>query len=342
MNVNSRHFVFLITLFSFFSVPLFSVDQHEKVVILGTGPAGLTAAIYTARAGLSTLVMEGDEPGGQIALSYKVENFPGFPEGVGGFDLVDKMREQAIRFGTKIRGGKIAQVDLSKRPFLLKMESGACIYADALIIAAGASAKWLGLDSEKAFIGNGVSSCAVCDGFQFKDQEVVVVGGGDTALEDALYLTNYASKVSVVHRRSSLKASKYLQEKAFSHEKISFIWDHTVEEISDPMKGEIAHILLKNVHTDKRQKVSCQGIFIAIGHAPNTDLFQGQLLLDEAGYILTNPGTTMTNVPGVFAAGDVVDTHYRQAVTAAGSGCMAGIDTYRWFQSLDTEDTEKK
>lgn len=333
MSIKFYRHIFAFIVFSCLSCSsLFGAHQHEQVVILGTGPAGLTAAIYTARAGLSTLVIEGDEPGGQISLSYMVENFPGFPEGISGFDLGDKMREQAMRFGAKIKGGKIVHADLSQRPFLLKTEAGQSIFADALIIASGASAKWLGLESEKAFIGKGVSSCAVCDGFAYMDQEVVVVGGGDTAMEDALFLTNYASKVTVVHRKSTLKASKYLQDRAFANEKIHFIWDHIVEEIADPEKGEVSFVLLKNVKTEDRQKVACQGVFIAIGHAPNTELFKGQLELNDGGYLLTKNSTTCTNVPGVFAAGDAADTRYRQAATAAGTGCMAGIDAYHFIQ----------
>lgn len=329
--MNHSLFAFFCSSWLFFA-SLVGSQVHEQVVILGTGPAGLTAAIYTARAGLSTLVVEGEEPGGQISLSYSVENFPGFPEGISGFELGEKMREQALRFGAKIQGGKIVEADLTQRPFQLKTEGGNHISADALIIASGASAKWLGLDSEKEFIGKGVSSCAVCDGFFYLDQEVVVVGGGDTALEDAIFLTNYASKVTIVHRNSTLKASSYLQARAFSNEKIHFIWDSIIEEIADPEKGEVTHVLVKHVHSEARQQVSCQGVFIAIGHAPNSEVIKGQLDLMHAGYIRTRPGTTHTNVEGVFAAGDVADSRYRQAVTAAGSGCMAAIDAYHYLK----------
>lgn len=327
----------LVCFLSLCIAPLIGATSHENVVILGSGPAGLTAAIYTARAGLSTLIIDGEEPGGQIALSYHVENFPGFPEGVSGFELGEKMREQAIRFGTKIQDGKIISVDLTQNPFILKDDNDQTLLADVLIIASGASAKWLGLESEKAFIGNGVSSCAVCDGAMYKGQEVVVIGGGDTALEDALFLANYASKVTVVHRRDTLKASQYLQKRAFANEKIHFIWNAVVEEISDPRSGLISSVLLKNVVTQVKTEVPCTGVFVAIGHAPNTEIFKGQLELDEAGYILTEPGSTKTAIPGVFAAGDVVDTFYRQAITAAGTGCMAGIDAYHYLQEKPDE-----
>jgi thioredoxin reductase (NADPH) len=324
-----RHiFFFTAMLHCFF---LAGIDIHTKVAIMGTGPAGLTAAIYTARAGLSSIVLEGDEPGGQIALSYEVENFPGFPEGVSGFELGQKMREQAARFGASYVSGKVTSVDLSKRPFCLQTGETR-IMADVLIIAAGASAKWLGLESEKTFIGKGVSSCAVCDGFFFHDQEVVVVGGGDTAMEDALFLSHYASKVTVVHRGSTLRASSYLQQKAFSNEKIHFIWDSVVEEIGDVEAEEVKYVFIRNVKNQEYRKIDCGGVFIAIGHQPNSSVFEGQLELNEAGYILTKPFSTATNIPGVFAAGDIVDFRYRQAITAAGTGCMAGIDAYQYIQ----------
>lgn len=321
-----------IILFCMGITSLFAQQDTEQVVILGTGPAGLTAAIYSSRAGLSTLVIEGEEPGGQITLSYMVDNFPGFPQGINGFELGQNMREQAQRFGTKIISGKIIQADLSKHPFVLKMEDNKEILAETLIIASGASAKWLGLESEKALIGKGVSSCAVCDGAFYKNKEVFVIGGGDTALEDALFLTRYASKVTVLHRRDSLKASKYLQDKAFANKKIHFIWNSIVEEMSDAKTGNVTGILLRDVNTKKTTLYPCQGIFVAIGHKPNTEIFQGQLELDEAGQVVTQPFSTKTSIPGVFAAGDVADPHYRQAITAAGTGCMAGIDAYHFIQ----------
>lgn len=323
---------FYFSLLFLFVSPLAAIQNSAQVVILGSGPAGLTAAIYTSRAGLSTLVIEGEEPGGQIALSTLVENFPGFPEGISGFELGEKMREQAVRFGTKIKGGKVIRADLSRRPFLLTLESGEAISAETLIIASGASAKWLGLESEKAFIGNGVSSCAVCDGFLYQDEEVVVVGGGDTAMEDALFLTNYASKVTVVHRNNTLKASAYLQKKAFAHPKIQFIWNHVVEKIADPEINAITHVELQNINTKERKIVPCRGVFIAIGHEPNTGLLKGHLETNQGGYLVTKPYSTSTMIEGVFAAGDVADHRYRQAISAAGSGCMAGIDAYHFIQ----------
>lgn len=310
----------------------------EQVVILGSGPAGLTAAIYASRAGLSTLLIEGEEPGGQIALSYMVENFPGFPEGIDGSELGMQMRTQALRFGARIRSSNVVQVDLSRQPFILWQENGKSILADTLIIATGASAKWLGLDAETALIGKGISSCATCDGFLFKGQEVVVVGGGDTALEDALFLARYASKVTVVHRRDTLRASKYLQKKAFSHPNIHFIWNSIVEEVLDPKEGRVQGVVLQNLQDQSQQIYPCKGLFIAIGHTPNTELFKGQIVLDEAGYIQTQPFSTHTNIPGVFAAGDVVDSRYQQAVTAASSGCMAAIDADHFIQQKDSEE----
>lgn len=308
-------------------VPIWGYD----VVILGGGPAGLTAAIYTARAGLSTLLIEGDEPGGQIALSYSVENFPGFPEGINGFDLSQNVRNQALKFGCEILQDHVESVDFSSSPFVFKLESGKKVTSSSTIIATGAKANWLGLSSEKAFIGKGVSSCAVCDGFFFRDEEVVVIGGGDAAIEDALFLANYASKITVVHRRDTLRASPYLQKKAFDHKKIEFVWNSETLEILDPQKGELTGILVRNIKTDEKIVIGCKGVFVAIGHSPNTKLFDGQLKLDEKGYIVTSPHTTETNIPGVFAAGDVADSRYRQAVTAAGSGCMAAIDCYQFL-----------
>ncbi len=316
---------------SAFIVPI----RAQQVVILGSGPSGLTAAIYASRAGLTTLVLEGNEPGGQIALSYMVENFPGFPQGISGFELVNNMREQALRFGTEIHTAHVVSVDLSKRPFILMLEDGNSIFADTLIIASGASAKWLGLETEQALIGKGVGSCAVCDGILFKGKEVYVVGGGDTALEDALFLAKYASRVHVVHRRDALKASKYLQERAFTHPKIHFVWNSVVVDIADPVQGKVTGVTLQNVVTGESEFRSCQGVFIAIGFKPNTDIFAGQLELTDEGLLLTQGHTTQTSVPGVFAAGDVADPHYRQAITAAGTGCMAGIDAYHFIQEFD-------
>jgi thioredoxin reductase (NADPH) len=332
-----RVFLFLCFMNISFCCSAFAKEISEQVVILGSGPAGLTAAIYTSRAGLSTLLIEGEEPGGQIGLSYMVDNFPGFPQGINGFDLGQNMREQAIRFGARISHGKITSVDLSQRPFVLHLHDGTTVIAEALIIATGASANWLGIPSEQTFIGKGVSSCAVCDGFVYKGKEVVVVGGGNTAVEDALFLAKYASKVTVVHRRNTLKASKYLQDQAFANKKIHFIWNSVVEDIRDPQKGKVSGVAIRNTVTNDTQQYPCQGIFIAIGHSPNTHLFQGQLELDPSNYIVTQPFSTRTSVEGVFAAGDVADPRYRQAITAAGTGCMAGMDVDHFIQQLKME-----
>lgn len=316
-----------------FCVSLFGQD---RVVVIGSGPAGLTAAIYTSRAGIETIVVEGREPGGQISLTHSVENFPGFPEGIDGFELGQNMREQAKRFGTTILNGNILEVDFSHRPFVITLEGGKILEANAIIIASGASAKWLGLESEQKLIGKGVSSCAVCDGFFFKEKEVVVVGGGDTAIEDALFLINYASKVTVVHRRETLRASKYLQKKAFSNPNIHFIWNTTVSDIMDE-EGDVCAVTLNHKHGSTLYP--CEGVFVAIGHQPNTHLFQGKLELTDAGYIVTKPFSTATTVEGVFAAGDVADPRYRQAITAAGTGCMAAMDAYHFLQQLNQEES---
>ncbi len=309
-----------------------SLPQEEDVVIMGSGPAGMTAAIYAARSGLSTLVIEGDETGGQIALSYKVDNFPGFPEGISGEELVENMRKQAFRFGARIQSSKVSSVDMSKRPFLLKLEGGKEIIAKSIIIASGASTKWLEIPSEAALIGKGVNSCAVCDAPFFIDKEVVVVGGGDSALEDALYLANYASKVTVIHRSENLRASKYLQEQVSLNQKIQYVWNATIDEIKDPINEKVTGVNLRDVETKKVRFFPCEGVFVAIGHAPNTQLFIGELDLDQAGYIVTKAHSTETAIEGVFAAGDVADPKYRQAITAAGSGSMAAIDAYQFIQ----------
>lgn len=299
--------------------------MRYKLVILGSGPAGLTAAIYASRAQLDPLVVEGVEPGGQLMITSAVENFPGFPEGIMGPQLMMNIREQAEHFGTGFLRDHVERVDLSKRPFTIQL-SEETVLADALIIATGASANWLGLESEKELRGFGVSACATCDGFFFKNQEVVVVGGGDSAMEDAIYLTRFATKVTVIHRRDQLRASRYMQERALKNDKIQFIWNAIVKDIFGTKEDGVTGIKLQNKETGEVFEYPTNGVFIAIGHTPNTQAFQGQLDMDKEGYILTKCKSTETSVPGVFAAGDVQDSVYRQAVSAAGTGCMAALD----------------
>jgi thioredoxin reductase (NADPH) len=307
------------------------IKGRHKVVIMGSGPAGLTAALYTARANLEPVVFEGLEAGGQLTLTTDVENYPGFPDGVMGPDLMNAMRAQAERFGAKCVMAEITSVDFSSRPF--KVVSGDTeIEADSFIIASGASAKMLGIESEKLLLGYGVSTCATCDGFFFKDKELLVVGGGDSAVEEAIFLTKFASKVSIVHRRDELRASKILQDRAFKNEKLDFIWDSEIEEILGSKETGVTGAKLKNTKSGDLTEKEAQGVFVAIGHNPNTQLFKGQLEMDEVGYIITKSGSTETNVPGVFAAGDVQDNIYRQAITAAGSGCMSAIDAERFLE----------
>ena len=306
---------------------------NRRVIIVGSGPAGLTAALYTARANLKPLLIEGLESGGQLMLTTMVENWPGFRDGIMGPDLMTEMRVQAERFGTEILQGDVATVDLQQTPFKVTLVDKKSFTSDALIVATGAAARWLEIGSDRKLSGHGVSTCATCDGYFFRGRPIAVVGGGDSAMEEAIYLTKFASKVTVIHRRSTLRASKIMQDKALANEKIEFIWDTEILEVKDVVKGEVTGVLLRNVKTEKQQELAVDGVFIAIGHTPNTSLFQGQVDLDSAGYIVTSQGTR-TSVPGVFAAGDVQDHLYRQAITAAGSGCMAAIDAERYVENL--------
>jgi thioredoxin reductase (NADPH) len=307
-------------------------NEVNRLVILGSGPAGLTAALYSSRANLSPLLIEGAEPGGQLTITTEVENYPGFEKGIQGPEMMDVFRRQATRFGTRFLFGAATAVDLRKYPFELTVEKET-VRAEALIISTGASAKLLGIESEKRLMGYGVSACATCDGAFFKDKETVVVGGGDTAMEEATFLTRFATKVTIVHRRNQLRASMIMQDRAFANSKISFIWDSAVDEIYGDQKGGVTGVRLKNVMTGKTTDFRTDGVFMAIGHQPNTAIFQGQLEMDELGYLKVKPGSTYTNVAGVFAAGDVADKVYRQAVTAAGTGCMAALDAERWLEA---------
>ena len=309
------------------------VHADREVIVIGSGPAGLTAALYAARANLRPLLIEGFEAGGQLMLTTMVENWPGFRDGIMGPDLMGEMRAQAERFGTEVLQGNVTAVDLRNRPFTITLEGGRKVTTAALIIATGASARWLDIGSDRKLSGHGVSTCATCDGYFFRGKPIAVIGGGDSAMEEAIYLTKFASKVTVVHRRDTLRASKIMQDKAFANPKIEFVWDSEVIDVTDLEKGEVTGITLRNLKTGVTSQLPLDGVFIAIGHTPNTSLFKGQLDLDPTGYIVTNGGTR-TNIPGVFAAGDVQDHVYRQAITAAGSGCMAAIDAERYLEGL--------
>ncbi|UQZ87676.1 Thioredoxin reductase [Paenibacillus konkukensis] len=305
-----------------------------KTVIIGTGPGGLTAAIYLARANLNPLVIEGQEPGGQLTTTTEVENFPGFPEGIMGPELMDNMRKQAERFGAQFKSGWVNQVDLSKRPFTLQVEDLGEIQAESVIVSTGASAKYLGIPGEKENVGRGVSTCATCDGFFFRNKKIIVIGGGDSAMEEANYLTRFASEVVLVNRRSELRASKIMQDRARANGKISWSLNRTPLEVVSGEQG-VTGLKVRNNDTGEDEIIETNGVFVAIGHTPNTGFLGGQLTTDDHGYLLVKPGTTETNIPGVFACGDVQDSRYRQAISAAGTGCMAALDTERYLENAE-------
>jgi thioredoxin reductase (NADPH) len=307
-------------------------DEVHQLAILGSGPAGLTAALYSARANLQPVLIEGTSPGGQLTITTEVENYPGFEHGIQGPELMDVMRRQVERFGTRFLSGEVGAARLAGSPFELTVD-GALLRCEALIVATGASAKLLGIESEKRLMGYGVSACATCDGAFFKEREVMVVGGGDTAIEEATFLTRFCRKVTIVHRRDQLRASKIMQDRARKNPKIAFIWDSVIDEIFGEQKSGVSGVLLRQVKTGATTTVATDGVFMAIGHQPNTAIFQGQLDMDELGYLKVRPGSTYTNIDGVFAAGDVADRVYRQAVTAAGTGCMAALDAERWLEA---------
>jgi len=312
--------------------------EKTKCFIIGSGPAGYTAAIYASRANLFPIVYQGMQPGGQLTQTTEVENFPGYVDGIQGPAMMEEFQKQAERMGADVRWGVVTEADFSERPFKIKTDDGKSFEAEAVIIATGASAKWLGLESEAKFNGAGVSACATCDGFFYKGKDVAVVGGGDTAAEDALYLANMASKVYMIVRRDELRASKVMQQRVLDNPNIEVLWNHVTKEIVGTEQGfmkAVTGAILTNVKTGEEKKIDLEGFFVAIGHHPNTDLFKGQITLDDLGYIETIPGSTKTNIDGVFAAGDVQDHTFRQAITAAGSGCMAAIETERYLQAQD-------
>ena len=305
-----------------------------KTLILGSGPAGYTAALYASRAAMEPVLLAGTQPGGQLTITTDVENYPGFPEGVQGPEMMEMFKSQAERFGTTVKSETGVKVDLSKRPFNIVSDTDEVYLCETLIISTGASALYLGLPNEIALQGRGVSACATCDGFFFKDKEVYVVGGGDSACEEATFLTKYASKVNMVVRRDAMRASKIMQERALNNPKISVLWKRQVTDVFDPEQGAVTGIELMNSNTEEKERVPADGLFLAIGHKPNTGLFTGQLEMDPDGYIITKPDVTATDIPGVFACGDCQDSYYRQAVTAAGTGCMAAIEAERWLEDV--------
>jgi len=307
------------------------MSELRDVVIIGSGPAGLTAAIYAARANLTPLVFEGLQPGGQLTITTEVENFPGFAHPIEGPELMDAMREQAVRVGTEVRINTIESVDLSQRPFTVKADDGTTVLAKTLIICTGASAKWIGIESEVALQNRGVSACATCDGFFFRGKDVIVVGGGDTAMEEAMYLTRMCNSVTVIHRRDTLRASKVMADRALANPKIRFEWNSAVKEIKDVTLGKVTGVVLESTIDGSTKELACDGVFVAIGHQPNTGLFKDQLPMDANGYLVTDGVKTI--VDGCYAAGDVWDTHYRQAITAAGMGCQAAIDAIRFIEA---------
>lgn len=314
--------------------------MHHKAIIIGTGPAGLTAAIYLARASIEPLVIEGIQPGGQLTTTTEVDNFPGFPDGIMGPELMDNMRKQALRFGAKIQSGRVTEVDMSKRPFTLFLEGGGQLTADSIVISTGASAKKLGIPGESENIGKGVSTCATCDGFFFRNKKIIVIGGGDTAMEEAQFLTRFASEVRVVHRRDDLKASKIMQDHARGNDKVAWSLNRTPLEVEAGPLG-VKGLKVRNNETGEEEFLEADGIFLAIGHTPNTGFLGGQLPTDELGYLQVIPGTSKTGIPGVFACGDVQDHIYRQAITSAGSGAMAALDAERYISEHTALVTSK-